>query len=69
MTWAEARRAVETPRWALVWFHAMLALVQLGLFAQQAFERERMRDEIQIRAAASDRALLNALHALGPCLE
>lgn len=69
MTWAEARRVVEQPRWALVWFHAMLALVQLGLFTQQSFERERMRDEIQIRAAASDRVLLEALRALGPRLE
>jgi hypothetical protein len=69
MTWAEARRAVERPRWLLVWFHVLLTLVQVGLFSQQALERERMRDEIQMRASASDRVLLEALRALGPCSE
>lgn len=64
MTWAEARRAVERPRWHLVFFHAAVALVQVALFAQHALERERMKEEIQLRASAVDRELLGELRAI-----
>lgn len=64
MSWAEARRQVEQPKWWLAGFHAAMVLTQIGVYTSAELSRQALREEIQLRAAAHDRDELLAFEAL-----